>query len=91
MGETTEMPESARLLRYLPPWRLAVVVFVDVPEGIFTPIRAITDHVTDITHATGDDAAADIATVVFASFVDTTTPRQDKVGAGFHRLPPLKQ
>lgn len=82
---STEVLESTRLLCYLPPRRLAVVVFVNVPERIFTPIRTIAHYIADIARAAGDDAPTDIAAVVFAGFVDATTPRRNEVGADFHR------
>ncbi len=78
------MLETTRMRGYLPPRRLTVVVLVDVPQGIYAPIRSITHHIADIAHAAGDDAPTEVAAVVFACFVDTTTPRRDEVGAGFH-------
>ncbi len=85
VGQTTEVHKTARVRGYLPPRRLTVVVLVDVPQGIDTPIRTITHHITDIAHTAGDDAAAEVAAVVFAGFVDAPTPRRDEVGAGFHQ------
>lgn len=84
MRQPPDMLETTWMRGYLPPRRLTVVVLVDVPQGIFAPIRSITYHIADIAHAAGDDAATEVAAVVFARFVHATTPRRDEVGADFH-------
>lgn len=91
MGKATEVPKAAWFSCHLPPGRLTVVVLVNVPKGVFAPIRTITHDITYIARAAGDATTAEVTTVILAGFVHTATPRWDEVGAGFHRLPPLKQ
>ena len=90
MGETTNVLESTRVSCYLPPRRFAIMVLMDVPQGVFAPSRTVSYHITYIAGTTGDDAITEVAAVIFSSGVHTTTPRGDEVGAGFHEEPPLK-
>lgn len=90
MRQATKVLQAARMLRYLPPRRLAVVVLVNVPERVFTLIRTVTHHITDVARTAGDNTPTEITAVVFPSFVDPATPAFDQVSSGFrchHSIP----